>query len=39
MRISNINLKKIELTEDNYLEPSDEALKEIEIELKKILSS
>lgn len=38
MRISNINLNKIELIEDNYLEPSDEALKEIEIELKKILS-
>ena len=39
MEQTNINLNNIELTEDNYLEPSDEALKEIEIELKKILSS
>jgi hypothetical protein len=40
MKISNININNIELTiEDDYLEPSDEALKEIEIDLKQILSS
>jgi len=40
MKISNININNIELTiEDDYLEPSDEALKKIEIDLKQILSS
>lgn len=39
MEQTNINLNNIELIEDNYFEPSDDALKEIEIELKNILSS
>tara|TARA_B110000116_G_scaffold106373_1_gene92555 strand:+ start:505 stop:633 length:129 start_codon:yes stop_codon:yes gene_type:complete len=40
MKVSNININNIELIiEDNYFEPSDEALKEIEIDLKQILSS
>ena len=39
MKLTNINLNNIELIEDNYFEPSDDDLKEIEIELKNILSS
>jgi hypothetical protein len=39
MKLTNINLNNIELIEDNYFEPSDDALKKIEIELKNILSS
>ena len=39
MELTNIETNNLVLIEDNYFEPSDDDLKEIEIELKNILFS